>query len=188
MKTRPSLDFRQPRRTRFWGAQATGANKLVAAVALAIGGTGLVVGVATTWLSFQQERALRQQVLALQSEVQRLSPSKPAPPKPTSPQVLERQARIIHQINLPWADVLSTLEQLRPKGVALVSMEPAGTAALRLQTESLSLDPLLAHAAALQSTGPFGSLVYSRHETNERDPNRPVRLSFDIALKGRANP
>lgn len=188
MKTLSSLDFRQPRRVRFWGARSSDTHRLAAALTLAFGVVGVITGIAAVRESLAQERALRQHIEQLRGELETLSPSRTNRSIPLPQQDVERQARIVHQLNLPWAEVLSTLEQLRPDGVAMVSMEPAGTGSLRLQTESLSLDRLLAYAAALQSTGPFGSLVYTRHETNERDPNQPVRLSFEIALKGRAAP
>ena len=188
MKTLPLLNFRQPTRLRFWGACATHPHRLAATLVLAVGMAGVVIGIAAVRESLAQERTLLQQIEQLRGELKSLSPSQTMRSKPLPQQEVERQARIVHQLNLPWAEVLSTLEQLRPDGVAMVSMEPAGTGSLRLQAESLSLDRLLAYAAALQSTGPFDSLVYTRHETNERDPNQPVRLNFEIALKGRAGP
>lgn len=178
-------DFQNPRRIRFWGAHSSGANRLAAASALALAVLGLALALASLLKSIGQEADLEQETRAAQGEIASLSPRAVVPSKPASPQDVERQARIIHQLNLPWADVLSTLEKLRPDGVAMVSMEPAGTGALRFQAESLSLDRLLAYAASLQATGPFGSLNYTRHETNDRDPNRPVRLTFEIALNAR---
>lgn len=188
MKALPLLDFRQPRRVRFWGARSCGTHRWAAALTLAVCVAGAITGIAAVRESFALERVLRQQIEQLRGELETHSPSLTIRSRPVPQQDADRQVRIVHQLNVPWAEVLSTLEQLRPDGVAMVSMEPAGTGSLRLQTESLSLDQLLTHAAALQSTGPFGLLLYTRHETNERDPNQPVRLSFDIALKARATP
>lgn len=185
MKAPPHLDFVQPRRIRFWGAKASFANRLAATVTLIVSTVGLILSATTLWKSVEEEDHVRQRVVQLQTEVEALKTGRPTTLKTIPQQDIERLERIIHQLNLPWADVLSTLEELRPDGVAMVSMEPAGSGSLRVQIESLSLDRLLAYAAALQSTGPFGSLIYIRHETNERDANQPVRLSFELTLKGR---
>lgn len=189
MKRLTPLNFRQARSWRFWGSQSSGLGRLASVLALSLGGLGAAVGGVTVWEGMEQERQLVQRVERLQQEAAVLLPNRSTSTYKALPaQEAERQARIIHQLNLPWAEVLSSLEALRPDGVALLSMEPAGAGSLRLQTESKSLERLLSYATALRSHGPFGEIVYTRHETNERDPNRPVRLSFEIALKGRVTP
>jgi hypothetical protein len=91
--------------------------------------------------------------------------------------------RVIRQLNTPWPQVFAQIEQATPSDIALIGIEPDGSKALRIEAESTSLDQLLQYAASLQHHGVLGKLLYSKHETNGDDPNRPVRLSFQLALQ-----
>lgn len=90
---------------------------------------------------------------------------------------------VIQHLNVPWHDIFEQLEASLPPDVALLSIEPDGQRGqIRLQAEAKSLDSLLRYASTLQQNGIFGRLSYSKHETNDQDPNRPVRLSFELGL------
>lgn len=97
----------------------------------------------------------------------------------------QRQALnvVIQQLNIPWHDVFEQLERATPADVALLSIEPDGQrSVIKIQAEAKSLDTLLLYAAGLQQQGVFGRLTFSKHETNDQDGNKPVRLSFELAL------
>jgi hypothetical protein len=90
---------------------------------------------------------------------------------------------VIQHLNVPWHDIFEQLEASIPPDVALLSIEPDGQRGqIRLQAEAQSLDSLLRYASTLQQNGIFGRLSYSKHETNDQDPNRPARLSFELGL------
>lgn len=92
--------------------------------------------------------------------------------------------RVIQQLNTPWQDLFQQLERSTPQEVALISIEPdANRASVKLQAEARSLDVLLSYAASLQFQGVLGALTYSKHETNDQDPNKPIRLSFELGLR-----
>lgn len=91
--------------------------------------------------------------------------------------------QVIQQLNTPWPQVFDQIEQTTPPDIALIGIEPDGSRALRIEAESKSLDKLLQYAASLEHRGVFGKLLYSKHEINTDDPNRPVRLSFQLALQ-----
>lgn len=91
---------------------------------------------------------------------------------------------IIRQLNTPWQDLFDQLESLTPEGIALISIEPdASRKSIKLQAEAKTLDALLAYAAGLEQQGVFGRLTYSKYETNEKDANKPTRLSFELELR-----
>jgi hypothetical protein len=52
--------------------------------------------------------------------------------------------------------------------------------------EAKTLDSLLAYAGALKSIELFENIVLIKHETNDQDKARPLRLSLDIRLKAAA--
>lgn len=101
----------------------------------------------------------------------------------------QRQAwgQVARQLNTPWAFLLDALEAGTPADVALVSIEPdARVGSVRLQAEAKSLDTLLAYAKDLGALPLFDSVILIKHETNEQDGNKPVRLGLDLRLRAAA--
>ena len=91
---------------------------------------------------------------------------------------------VIRQLNTPWHHLFEQLESNTPKDMSLISIEPdAKRGSIRLQAEARTLDTLLTYAARLQFQGVLGALTYSKHETNEQDPNKPIRLSVEYGLQ-----
>lgn len=91
---------------------------------------------------------------------------------------------VIRQLNTPWQDLFDQIERQTPKDVALISIEPdARRASIRLQAEAKTLEALLAYAASLQQRGVLGRLTYSKHETNDQDSNKPIRLSVEYEIR-----
>lgn len=89
-------------------------------------------------------------------------------------------------LNTPWPAVLDALETTTPESVALVTIEPDPQhGVVRLQAEAKTLDSLLQYAQLLTAAEPFNEVTLLKHETNERDATRPVRLSMAARLQGR---
>jgi hypothetical protein len=101
-----------------------------------------------------------------------------------SPEQRRQINDVIRQLNTPWLDLFEQLERSTPKDVALISIEPdASRASLRLQAEAKTLDTLLTYADRLHNQNMLGQLTYSKHETNDQDPNKPIRLSVEYSLQ-----
>ncbi len=91
---------------------------------------------------------------------------------------------VIRQLNTPWQDMFDQLEAATNTDIALISIEPdAKRATVRLVAEAKRVDTLFAYASELQQQGVFGRLTYSKHETNDQDSNKPVRLSFELDMQ-----
>ncbi len=191
----------QPRLT-FWGRRSpwwlTGLGLGVLCGLL----TQLIHLLGAVWQGHQTTQELNRQSHHLRSPARPLP--KPAQPKPagstpdgnmkrglsaTAPPELSQDQRrqlnrVILQLNTPWQDLFQQLERSTPPDVALISIEPdAYRASVKLQAEAKSLDTLLSYAASLASRDVLGALTYSKHETNDQDPNKPIRLSFEMALR-----
>lgn len=96
---------------------------------------------------------------------------------------------IVEHLNIPWTAIFEALEQTLPDDIALLAVEPdALHGRVRLQFEAKSLDALLAYAGVLKSTPPFGAVLLVKHETNDQDANRPMRLSIDLRRQGETGP
>ena len=67
-----------------------------------------------------------------------------------------------------------------------MTIEPDGrNGSIRLQVEARTLDGLLAYAGTLKAIERFEQVTLLKHETNDQDATKPLRLSLDIRLKSR---
>lgn len=166
---------------RTWLLGRGGAAGWVGATLLAAALAGLA---ATAW----QFMVTRQELATAKAELQALGRLQPAAAAGTRPAMATDQRRawneVVGRLNMPWTAMLDTLEAQTPDDVALVSIEPdARGGIVRVQAEARTLEALLAYARALRTAGPFADAIPMKHETNEQDPNRPVRLTLQIRLR-----
>jgi Tfp pilus assembly protein PilN len=92
--------------------------------------------------------------------------------------------QMTRQLNTPWSALLDALEVSLPDDIALVAIEPdPSQGGVRLQVEAKSLDTLLVYAGQLRLIPLFDDVNLVKHETNEQDSNRPLRLSLNIRLR-----
>lgn len=86
----------------------------------------------------------------------------------------------VAQLNLPWRDVLDAVEAATPATIALLSLEPdAKKKLVRGVAEAKTSDTMIAYIEDLKKQAYFRNVVLSKHETNEQDPNKPLRFHFD---------
>lgn len=88
----------------------------------------------------------------------------------------------VMQLNVPWRDLYEAVRAATPSNVALLALEPdAKRRTLRITAETRNSDDMLAYVAKMQELSWFGSVVLTRHEIAEQDPNRPLR--FQVAAQ-----
>ena len=88
----------------------------------------------------------------------------------------------VMQLNIPWRDLYEAVRAATPSNVALLALEPdAKRRTLRITAETRNSDDMLAYVAKMQEQSWFGSVVLTRHEIAEQDPNRPLR--FQVAAQ-----
>lgn len=108
---------------------------------------------------------------------------------PVSAQQLAEWSQLTRQLNTPWSALLDALEVATPPDVALVSIEPdAAQALIRLQAEAKSLQTLLDYSQVLRTSGPFDELVLRKHDTNDQDGARPIRLTMELRFRRLSSP
>lgn len=135
----------------------------------------------TIQLLSSQEQDVRQQSMALKAKQQKQSQ---APASVLTPTQMRGYNSVIRQLNVPWKNVFDDLEAMTPADVALISIEPDGSRSMfKLVAEAKSLSTLLSYSSKLQQNGIFGRITYSKHETNEQDANKPIRLSFELEMR-----
>lgn len=148
-----------------------------------VGCLGLAAYVGQQW--HQRHASHAAQLEALQARLGRAARERPAPaPRPTlSLQQVTRHNAAVAQLNTPWSDVLDALERNADAQVGLTLLEPdAKRQTLKIQAEAKHVGTLIQYAERLASDAAFGRLELLQHETNEQDPNRPSRLSFELSL------
>ncbi|WP_168922516.1 hypothetical protein [Polaromonas vacuolata] len=130
----------------------------------------------------------RQHVLVLAEERKTFNTLATSELKSTQLKSLSHEQRmavkaVVDQLNISWHQVFEQLEKQAPEGIALLSIEPDGkNAVIKFQAEAKSLDSLLFYASSMENSGLFGRLSYTKHETFEQDPSKPIRLSFELGL------
>jgi len=103
----------------------------------------------------------------------------PAPKIALSPAQASAVNAAVMQLNLPWRDLAEAVASATPASVALLSLEPdAKRRQLRITAEARSSDDMLAYVSRMQAEEGFSSVVLTRHEVMEQDPNRPLRFQI----------
>lgn len=172
----------------FWGSHIGFWETLCKVLALiGIGGVLLILGMQayttqqTLKLFASQEQDWRQKTTDLKAKQQKQNQ---IPVSALSPMQVRGYNNVIRQLNLPWKNLFEDLESMTPMDVALISIEPDGSrSTVKLVAEAKSLTTLLSYSSKLQQHGIFGQITYSKHETNEQDANKPIRLSFELELR-----
>lgn len=157
---------------------------LLAALALWIG-----IGIQAANLMQQAETAaadLRHVLKQTRSQLQEREAKKKAV---TNFSIPESQANAVNaataQLNLPWRDLFDALEAATPASIALLAIEPdAKKRVLRATAEAKTDDDMIAYIEHLKKQSFFSSVLLTRHEINEQDPNKPLRFQFDAEWVG----
>ncbi|NNG23780.1 PilN domain-containing protein [Telluria aromaticivorans] len=145
----------------------------------------LCFGAVMQFKAYQEEREQLDAVhLALAARSQAARPVQlAAQPKLALPEAQVQAVNdAVMQLNLPWRDLFDAVRAATPSNVALLALEPdAKRRTLRITAEARNSDDMLAYVARMQEQSWFGSVVLTRHEIAEQDPNRPLR--FQVAAQ-----
>lgn len=130
--------------------------------------------------------AVRADLQQLEAQLAKRTALKREPKKFVLPEVQENAVNsTIAQLNLPWRDVLDAIEAATPGNIALLAIDPdAKKHLLKGTAEAKTSDGMIAYVEQLKQQSFFVSVVLTRHETNEQDPNRPLRFQFEAQWVG----
>jgi len=140
---------------------------------------GIAAGTSAVWRV--SETAMRAGRAAADVERARKVLAARLPPEPARAALPETRVVAINnaitQLNLPWAPLFESLENLQPRDVALLSLEPDGKKRLlRILAEAKQPDDMIAFVRLLREQPQFADAVLLKHEVNVQDPNRPIRF------------
>jgi Tfp pilus assembly protein PilN len=86
----------------------------------------------------------------------------------------------IQKLNLPWRDLLDTVERSTPKNIALLSLEPdASKNTLVVVAESANAEAMLDYVSQLKGQELFLEVRLVMHEISKQDPFTPYRFQIE---------
>lgn len=133
---------------------------------------------------FSASRQERERTSEVQQRLERLQTQWSKPVQLHSKEQLAEYNRVTRTLNTPWATIFALLERRIPRDIALISIEPdAARRLVRLQAEARTLDDLMECAESLRKDSAVARVLPLQHETNEQDPSRPVRLTFELTMQ-----
>ena len=90
---------------------------------------------------------------------------------------------VVDRLNQPWVSLLDTLARETQAPVTLIALAADGErGTLRLEAEAPGLPALLAYARRLESAPLIDQMQLLRHQAQDADRLRPMRLSLDLVL------
>ena len=141
------------------------------------------VAAATGWQMLARQRVLDAQLALVRAQAS--VPPMAAAVAP-QPQIGAAQAQAVNaavqQLNLPWRALRDAVEQATPKTIALIALEPdPRQRSMKITAEAKNSDDMIAYIERLKQQELFGAgaVTLLRHETGERDLNRPIRFQLD---------
>lgn len=175
------IDFAPPSLARTWFHTSRPA-RVLAGIALVL---AVAAGVEAWQLAEQRRidaeqvtRVVRRHVVPVQAA--------PMQPKVTigAAQAAAVNAAVL-QLNLPWRDLHDAIGAATPSNVALLALEPdARKHMVRITAEARGSDEMIAYVEKLQAQNWFTTVVLTHHETNDVDPNRPIRFQVEAQWAG----
>lgn len=147
----------------------------------AIGLLGIGYGASTAMALFKERISAQREIQILETKRTQRAAQRPAPKKIA---ITDAQAAAVNgaiaQLNLPWRDLLDAIEEATPATIGLLSIEPDATKSLvKGMAEAKSSDAMIGYIEQLKQQAFFNAVVLTKHETNEQDPNRPLRFQFE---------
>jgi Tfp pilus assembly protein PilN len=148
----------------------------------------LIAPIAMSASLFWYANALQARTVSLQAQLAARIPQSSSLPVQTKraldPKQLQLANAVIHQLNLPWRDLLDSLEQATPREIDLLWLEPdAQQGLLRGGAEAPQPEAMLAYLTRLKQQDFFEQVALSKHEINDKDPKQPVRFEFLLRWK-----
>lgn len=176
---RLTLDFRSDFRSVMFG-RATGARMQITAATFVLLALGSLTS--AVWRYEEMNAAVLAARAAADTAARAASPAVVAV-ETASPPRLAALARSTHHLNVPWATILDELEKHAAKDVAVLAIDPdAVKGRVRLEFEARQLQSLVDFAQRLGRSPEFESVALAKHESVDRDPAKPVRMSLEAKL------
>jgi Tfp pilus assembly protein PilN len=152
-------------------------------VGLALLGVGVLAAAigAIVWGSaWSAQSAQAERLAALESRAaEAAARARPAALSPGE-QARQRAAqRVARDLQTPWSELLSALEEAPHDQVALLAIEPSmAKRQVRLSAEARDAEAMIGYLAVLQADARLADVVLVSHQVQMQAPGRPVRFTL----------
>ena len=93
----------------------------------------------------------------------------------------------VFQLNQPWRDLFSAMEDATPDTIALLAIESdAKRSFLKVSAEAKTSDDMVDYIKHLKKQMLFSGVVLTRHEINEKSSTYLLRFQFEAQWKAQA--
>lgn len=156
-----------------------------ALLAAGVIGLALCVGAALAgYRTLDQQHQREAHLRHLQQRQAALAQASAARPRAAASVIAPDQAAAVNaavlQLNLPWRELTDAVAAATPPTVALLTLEPdARKQVLRVSAETKTSDDMIAYLEQIKQQAFFSSVLLTRHEVMELDPNKPIRFQFE---------
>jgi Tfp pilus assembly protein PilN len=157
---------------------------------LAAGALGalMLLGGAALGVQASKQQSAREE--ALHAQQRKLAVAARAPQRKPETAIPEAQAAAVNaailQLNLPWRQLQDAVAAANSPSVALLALDPdPRKQTLRITAEAKNSDDMVGYVEQLKQQEFFAGAALLRHETNEQDPNRPLRFQVEVQWRAR---
>jgi Tfp pilus assembly protein PilN len=110
------------------------------------------------------------------------------PAKPIPRERVEEEARnaesVVRQLTLPWAALISTIEQAVTGDVAILQLQPdAENRLLRLTAETRQREAMFSFVRRLGEAPLLTDVHLVSHQVQREDPQHPVQFSVQASIR-----
>jgi Tfp pilus assembly protein PilN len=134
----------------------------------------------------ERYRDTRVEVARLETQSGLTVPERPAKPIPR--ERVEEEARaaesVVRQLTLPWAALISTIEQAVSGDVAILQLQPdAENRLLRLTAETRQREAMFSFVRRLGEAPLLADVHLVSHQVQREDPQHPVQFSIQASIR-----
>jgi len=151
-------------------------------------GIALILAAAAIGVQATQQQEAREQ--AVQAMQRKQAAATRAPVRQAESVIPEAQAAAVNaailQLNLPWRQLQDAVAEANTASIALLALDPdPRKQTLKITAEAKSSDDMVGYVEQLKRQEFFTGAVLLRHETNDQDPNRPLRFQVEVQWRAR---
>lgn len=151
-------------------------------------GAVLLLAGAATGMQAAQQQAAREE--GLRAQQRKLAAAARVPERKPETAIPEAQAVAVNaailQLNLPWRQLQDAIAAANAPTVALLALDPdPRKQTLKITAEAKNSDDMVGYIEQLKQQEFFSGAALLRHETNDQDPNRPLRFQMEVQWRAR---
>lgn len=152
---------------------------LLSAVVACAAAVACVVAALTGAQVVQQREAVDAAIATTMSRIAARGVPARSPDSGVTAQQADAVNLAVAQLNLPWLDLFKAIENATSQDIALLELNPdVRKGIVKGTAEARNNNDMLDYVARLGNERFFDSVVLTRHEINQLDPNRPLRFQF----------